>query len=184
MNIKELEDNLYRIGIEKFEKELKIESIEHQLDMSLYRKENGEAVDYLWLNKAKFKHNMLKIELKELNLKFDRLRKEVDAYYKSERTKRNVRLERVFMNLIRDDYGDEMFYQYLGKAHEQLNYIEGRTDDKVICRMCGNERDYGTMKWYSGHTCCPECFDEMKSLIKDAKENDYDTYVKGLVYRY
>lgn len=128
IDIKELENKLHEISLQKFEKESKIESIEHQLEMSLYRKENGEKVDYLWLNKAKFKHNMLKIELKEINLEFDRVRKEIARYYKEEREKKQLRLERIFINMIREDYGNEMCKYYFDKAQRYLNYIDGKEE--------------------------------------------------------
>lgn len=135
INIKELEDKIYKLGLEKFEKEEKIESIEHQLEMSLYRKENGEEVDYLWLNKAKFKFNMLKIELKKINLEFDKTRKEIAAYYKEERKKNHIRIERVFINMVRQDYGDEMCKYYFDKAQRYLDYIDGKEEFSSIENM-------------------------------------------------
>ena len=45
IDIKQLEEDLYKLGLTKFDMEGKIESIEHQLEMSLYRKENGEEVN-------------------------------------------------------------------------------------------------------------------------------------------
>lgn len=132
IDIKELETKIYKISLEKFEKEGKIESIEHQLEMSLYRKENGEDVDYLWLNKAKFKLNMLKIELKKINLEFDRTRKEIDSYYKDERQKKHLRVERVFIDMIRKDYGNEMCKYYFDKAIKYLEYIDGKIEANEI----------------------------------------------------
>lgn len=138
-DIKALEEELHRLGTEKFEKEMKIESIEHQLQMSLYRYENGEEVDHLWVNKAKFKLNMLKIELKKINLNFDKYKKDVGAYYKAERKKEkdkhNLRLERVFMNFIKEDYGDEMFFYYVDKAKEYLKYIDGERFEDKQCEV-------------------------------------------------
>ena len=113
-DIKALEEELHRLGTEKFEKEMKIESIEHQLQM-------------------------LKIELKKINLNFDKYKKDVGAYYKAERKKEkdkhNLRLERVFMNFIKEDYGDEMFFYYVDKAKEYLKYIDGERFEDKQCEV-------------------------------------------------
>lgn len=134
MNIEELEEKLYKLSLEKFEIEGKIESIQHQLDMSLYRKENGEEVDYLWLNKTKFKLNMLKIEIKKLNLDFDKTKKEVDGFYKKqreiERFNRYTRLERVVIDFIKADYGEQMIEYYFDKAKEHIKFVEGILEEK------------------------------------------------------
>lgn len=123
-----IEERLFELANEKFEKELQIESISHQLDMSLYRKEQENIKpDYFWLNKTKYKLNMLKIELKQLNLEFDKLRKESDSIKRNERNKSNVRLERLFMNLIKEDYGDEMFHFYLDRARVLQNALEDQS---------------------------------------------------------
>lgn len=129
VDIKQLEEKLYNLSLIKFEMEGKIESIEHQLEMSLYRKENGEEVDYLWLNKARFKLSMLKIELKKVNLEFDKVRKEIAAYYKKEKQKDHIRIERVFINLVKEDYGNEMCAYYFDRARKYLDYIDGKSDE-------------------------------------------------------
>lgn len=115
---------LLELGDLKFDLEKRIESIEHQLTMSAHRKELGEEIDYTWVNKAKFKLNMLKIELKQINLKFDYFKKENDKIQRIEREKERlcntVRLEREFLNIVKEQYGEEFFLSILNKAKERI----------------------------------------------------------------
>ena len=146
IDIKQLEEDLYKLGLTKFDMEGKIESIEHQLEMSLYRKENGEEVNYLWLNKAKFKLNMLKIELKKINLEFDKKRKEIDLYHKKARQKDHLRIERVFINMIREDYGNEMCTYYFDRARKYLDYIDGKNEEIEGVKFENRREDTGSKK--------------------------------------
>lgn len=89
---------LSEVAIEKFELEKKIESIEHQLAMADYRKTLGETVNLKWEHKARFKSKMLKIELKEMNLRFDYIKNKQIKKNKEEIVKKKYEIRKILFN--------------------------------------------------------------------------------------
>jgi hypothetical protein len=124
MEMQEIEDK-------KLQLEKDIINIKSQLEEANYRYlVHHQSADYGWVKKAKYALEMKKMELKELNIKYQ---SEKQKFKEESKTKRMQSVERTFMEIAQKHVSKELYFKILSQAMQQQG-IPTRTR----CSECGN----------------------------------------------
>jgi hypothetical protein len=110
MEMQEIEDK-------KLQLEKDIINIKSQLEEANYRYlVHHQSADYGWVKKAKYALEMKKIELKELNLRYQ---SEKQKFKEESKIKRMQSVERTFMDIAQKHLSKEVYFKILSQAMQQ-----------------------------------------------------------------
>jgi hypothetical protein len=114
---------------QKIQLEKDIINIKSQLEEANYQYlVHGKSANYKWIKSAKYALEMKKLELKEINIKFQN---EKQRLKEEGKTKRTQLVERTFMDIAKKHISRELYFKILSEAMEQH-----RIPTNKRCEVC------------------------------------------------